>query len=566
VTRALRTLAVLLLLGAAAESALRASGWLGRRRAAARERQERDLRPGDVNVLCLGCSSVAGAAAVPAEAYPKQLERLLQDIYDQARLRVIASPRTRQDGSEVADPIADPLDLYRPRLVVLMASQADVLAPASSGGTRLEDRGGAGEGRTRTFAALERLQLFERTRLAARRLLGSRAGHEPSEASREPGTLSRLWRADAEARVAAARLAGARVLLMTAPIPPRELPAHEAVELAARLQIPLVRNDLAFDSHRGHPASAGDTLVARNAFQAIWQDDLLGLLPRASPAPEAWAAADRLELGTPAAEAYLGTGWNAPEAGPAGRFRWTEGSQAELSLDLPGPRRRILRARLDPFLEPGRLPRQRVHVLLDGRPIARLWLAEPETRLHSMAIPEPECQGRAALTLLLPDARSPAALGLSDDTRRLGLAFESLGFEDFPEALPGLHLALGTADAETYLGAGWTAAADDTRWMQAPRAELLFRWKRGAPLTLRIKVHALRPRELAGPAMTLELNGQRLDPFRVRPTDVLPAVYELTLPPAALEERNVLAFEWPVTLAGVREPPGLRVESVEWSR
>jgi hypothetical protein len=104
------------------------------------------------------------------------------------------------------------------------------------------------------------------------------------------------------------------------------------------------------------------------------------------------------------------------------------------------------------------------------------------------------------------------------------------------------------------------------RWMQAPRAELLFRWNRDEPLTLRMKVHALRPRGLAGPPMTVDLNGQRLDPFRVRPTDALPAVYELRLPPSALEERNVLAFEWPGTLASFRELPGLRVESVEWDR
>jgi hypothetical protein len=52
----------------------------------------------------------------------------------------------------------------------------------------------------------------------------------------------------------------------------------------------------------------------------------------------------------------------------------------------------------------------------------------------------------------------------------------------------------------------------------------------------------------------------------VRPTDALPAVYELALPQDLLEERNVLAFEWPGALLDFEEPPGLRVESMELAR
>jgi lysophospholipase L1-like esterase len=482
----------------------------------------------------------------------------------------------------MADQIADQLDLHRPRLIVLMAGRDNDTSLAGSHVTRFMDRGDGEALRMRTLAALERLRLFQLARHAVLRLPAR--GHaevaDPAFAERHRDALARTWRADIETIVQAAQAHGARVLLMTYHIPPPPCSAREAVELAERLDVPLVRNDLAFDALRQqnrlarhlspdgwHPASAGYALIARNAFQAIWRDDLLGLLPAAPPAPEAWPASrGRLALGTPDADPYLGTGWSGPEAGSAGRHRWTDGPRSELRLDLPGPQRRILRARVEAFLAPDVLMRQRVLVLVNGRPSARLWIAGPETRVHSVAIPEPECRGPALLTLLLPDARSPAAVGLSDDTRRLGLAFEWLGLEDFPEASPGSRLALGTAGAEAYLGAGWTVAVGGARWMQAPRAELLFRWNRDEPLTLRMKVHALRPRGLAGPPMTVDLNGQRLDPFRVRPTDALPAVYELRLPPSALEERNVLAFEWPGTLASFRELPGLRVESVEWDR
>jgi hypothetical protein len=540
----------------------------------------------------------------PAESYPKQLESLLRDFYDNPRIRTIVPPHVGQNTSQMANRIAGYLDLYQPRLVVVMAGYNNEWSLAESHVVGFLNAGGAEALQVRALVGLERLRLFKLARYAYLRLVARERSSYVREnaryawghpelvryppapwvhafAERHRDAFVRSWRADVEALLQAARARGARGLLMTYHIAPSYLPAREYAELAARLGVPLVRNDSAFDALRRqdrlarhlledawHPTPAGYALIARNAFQTIWQNDLLGL---ASPAPQpatdalAWNGS-RLLLGTHDADPYLGMGWSGPEVGSLSRHRWTDGPRAELRLDLSSPERRILRMRLDPFLAPDALPRQRVHVLVNGRPSASLWLAEPATRVHSVVIPDLECGGRASLTLLLPDARSPVRLGQSDDTRRLGVAVEWMALEDFPDEVPGTRIELGTAVAEAHLGSGWTAAEDGARWMQAPRAELLFRWEPARSAKVRMKVRALRPRQLAGPAMAVALNGQRIDPFRVRPTDALPAVYELALPGSALEERNVLAFEWPGALVDFGEPPGLSVETVELAR
>ena len=580
--RALRSLVALLLLGAVAEGALRAAGWLGRRRSAERA-PERDLRPGDITVLCLGESSTAGAGAAPAESYPRQLEGLLQDFYDRPRLRVIVPSQAGHNTSQMADRIAAELDLHRPRLIVLMAGRDNDTSLAGSHVARFMDRGDGEALRMRTLAALERLRLFQLARHAFLRLpaRGPEEAADPAFAERHRDALARTWRADVETMVQAAQAHGARALLMTYHIPPPQRSAREVAELAERLDVPLVRNDLAFDALRQenrlarhlspdgwHPAAAGYALIARNAFQAIWQDDLLGLLPAAPPAPEAWPASrGRLALGTPDADPYLGTGWSGPEAGSAGPLPLDRRAQGRAAARPSGS------AAKDPPRTRRRLPCAR-RAAAPARAHARQRPAERTALARRAADARPlrrDSRARNAEALLRsrccsPTRAPPPPSVLSDDTRRLGLAVEWLDLEDFPEAPSGSPLALGSDAAEAYLGAGWTVAVDGARWMQAPRAELLFRWNRDEPLTLRMRVHALRPRELAGPPMTVDLNGQRLDPFRVRPTDALPAVYELRLPPGALEERNVLAFEWPGALASFREPPGLRVETVEWAR
>jgi lysophospholipase L1-like esterase len=591
--RALRALVALLLAGTAAEAALRLAGRLYLRRVYTSAYRDLDPRPGDVNVLCLGESSTAGMGVAPEESYPKQLENLLRDFHDNPRIRTIVPPHVGQNTSQMANRIAGYLELYRPRLVVVMAGYNNEWSLAESSVVRFLDAGADGALQVRALAALDRLRLFKLSRYAWLRFVAREHSSYMREneryawghpelvryppapwvyafAQRQRDAFVRAWRADVELLLESARRAGAHPLLMTYHIQPSYLPPSELVSLSERLGLPLVRNDAAFDVLRAqgrlarhlledgwHPAASGYALIARNAFQSIWRN---GLAAEAA----AWTGT-KLAFGTPDPEPFLGPGWSDSEVGPVSRYRWTDGARAELRVDLGGPERRILRMRLDPFLDPVALPRQRLHLLVNGRPSASLWLGETATRVHSVVIPEPECRGPATLTLLLPDARAPARIGLGD-TRRLGVAVEWMSLEDFPDGARAARIDLGGAPAERFLGAGWSAPEDGARWMQPPRAELLFGWEPNRPATLRMKVRALRPRELAGPLMTVDLNGQRLEPFRVRPTDALPAAYELALPAASLEPRNVLAFEWPAALIDFQQPPGLLVESLELAR
>jgi len=599
-------LAVVLVAGAA-EAALRAAGRLYLRNLYVTSFQSLDPRPGDVNVLCLGESSTAGLGVDPAESYVGQLQALLRDFYDEPRIRTIVPPHVGQNTSQMANRIGDYLGLYTPRLVLVMAGYNNEWSLAESHVTRFLEGRPAQTWRVRALVFLDGFRLFKLLRYGCLRTLTRERsayladnaqyvfGHPElvrfppapwvySFARQHAAAFAAAWREDVTTIVRESRARGARPLLMTYHLNPSYLPQHEFVALATKLGVPLVRNDAAFAelarAHGSspyllddgwHPSPSGYAEIARNAFQVIWRADLLGLTP--PPAgneakPRRHWSGERLALGTAAADPYLGDGFGAPEVGPESAFRWTDGRRAELFLDLSARERRVLRMRLDPFLVPEALARQRLNILVDGCPAARWSLAEPVTRVHSVLVPEREMGGRASLTFVLPDARAPAGFGLNDDRRSLGVALEWISLEDFPVDALGHRIELRAEEAEKYLGSGWTAAEGSVRWMQAPRAELLFRRSGAGSLLLRIKVRAQRPRGLAAPSMTLDLNGWRILAFDVTLTDVLPAVYSVALPAGSLEDRNVLAFEWPSAgpLALLPEPPGLAVEWLELVR
>jgi hypothetical protein len=135
----------------------------------------------------------------------------------------------------------------------------------------------------------------------------------------------------------------------------------------------------------------------------------------ASLAPQA-----RLALGGDAAEAFLGEGWSRGE----GAFRWTDGTRAEVFVDLGGARPRVLQLRLRPRID-GTRPRPRLSVRLNGRDVATLTLSDPAPAVYAVALPEDAYAGQNRLELLTPDAVTPGGGG---DTRRLGVAVYWLRF------------------------------------------------------------------------------------------------------------------------------------------
>lgn len=133
------------------------------------------------------------------------------------------------------------------------------------------------------------------------------------------------------------------------------------------------------------------------------------------------------------AERLLGEGWSEPEATGV----WTDGDRASLVLKLtnvpPGDAELVLA--VDPFVTPDH-PELEVEVSAQGeqlgtrvfrhrRAVFRRGRAHRPVRA---VLPESvrDETGRAVLELRLHDPASPLELGLSDDSRRLGLHLRSL--------------------------------------------------------------------------------------------------------------------------------------------
>jgi hypothetical protein len=134
---------------------------------------------------------------------------------------------------------------------------------------------------------------------------------------------------------------------------------------------------------------------------------------------------------------YLAHGWGMPERG----FRWTDGQRAMIELPIaPLSGDALLEMRLWPFLAPGRVDRQTLTLLANGSEIAE-WNIRDAGAQELAAVLPAELLGDATLKIefLLPDARAPKELGLSNDDRVLGVAVQSVTIRDAHEADAQLH-------------------------------------------------------------------------------------------------------------------------------
>jgi hypothetical protein len=126
-------------------------------------------------------------------------------------------------------------------------------------------------------------------------------------------------------------------------------------------------------------------------------------------------------LGEKDAAAYLGDGWAEPE----GSTRWSVGLKSEIffNVDQPGPARLVLT--MEPFWA-RRHPSQRVRIDLNDERLVELVLDRQGRTPHAIAVPAGVMRTHNVLRLILPDARSPASVGLNEDRRVLGVRVETL--------------------------------------------------------------------------------------------------------------------------------------------
>jgi hypothetical protein len=116
-------------------------------------------------------------------------------------------------------------------------------------------------------------------------------------------------------------------------------------------------------------------------------------------------------------------------SGPENWGRWTDGNQAAIMILLPDSlKNKAVRIEL-PLVHV--LGEQRVIPSLNNRALPELRLDKPET-LVFLATEAETATGRLTLAFDLPDAKSPASLGISADTRMLGIGFKELNIEQAP--------------------------------------------------------------------------------------------------------------------------------------
>jgi hypothetical protein len=165
----------------------------------------------------------------------------------------------------------------------------------------------------------------------------------------------------------------------------------------------------------------------------------------------------------------LGSGWHEPEDG----LVWSADYRCTVGFTPPPSRQpMLLEAELVPFVDPRLLSVQRVNVLLNGENLVQ-WQATRYGFFRAW-VPAHLLSGRPVeLTFELPDSKSPIELGISGDSRQLGIALSSLRLQRIPNALLSAEWnqmsPQGDGSTETVL------------WVNREQASL-FQVTAGAPL------------------------------------------------------------------------------------
>ena len=125
-------------------------------------------------------------------------------------------------------------------------------------------------------------------------------------------------------------------------------------------------------------------------------------------------------------------------APPEPHGRWTNGHDATLgfAIDPACNRDVLLTLEVAGFLQPTTLPEQRVAVGVNGVSCGVWAIREPGWHARPIILPvlERERDGLISLSFAIPTCRAPATLGISPDTRVLGIIIRRLLFGTMPPA------------------------------------------------------------------------------------------------------------------------------------
>jgi len=268
--------------------------------------------PEAINVVCLGESSTVGIWVDPEDAYPGQLAKKLREHYQNENINVLVPPHIGQNTSQILNRIQHYIDLYQPRLLVLMlgynngwslaeSNIGKFLKPNSLEAVKIEFFVFLDKFRVfkvlrhfylKTFAVLEDKEFFKRNEYylyGHPELVYDPPSWVNNFMERNQDILIELWRYDLKKIILEAKKSGVPVLLMTYHITPSRLPIDEFVNMAMEQEVILVRNDVSFLPYikegtinnlllhdHWHPNKKGYEIIANNVFEKITTTNLLG--------------------------------------------------------------------------------------------------------------------------------------------------------------------------------------------------------------------------------------------------------------------------------------------------
>jgi len=138
-----------------------------------------------------------------------------------------------------------------------------------------------------------------------------------------------------------------------------------------------------------------------------------------------------IDLGTPSARSFLGTGWYYDEVNrtTGETFAWSRGRESELRFHLGWRRDLTIEIRCRPFEFPGATP-QVMNLGLNGRPIAEITLEPGMSVIRAVLPAGDQVEGRNRLVARYRRVDSPAAtVAGATDERELAVAWDWIRFD-----------------------------------------------------------------------------------------------------------------------------------------
>jgi arylsulfatase A-like enzyme len=171
------------------------------------------------------------------------------------------------------------------------------------------------------------------------------------------------------------------------------------------------------------------------------------------------AAPGLIDLGTPDARRFLGSGWSSDEGIPGiGTYVWAVGASSEVDIFVPAVRDLPLTFRCWPFVFP-ESPAQHVTIVLNGATVAKTAL-RPEPSDYRVDLPAAGLrEGWNHLVLHYAYARAPIEVAASPDDRPLAVAWDFIRVGE-DDAVPKTSPSVDTARRQLVVPLGASVAYD----------------------------------------------------------------------------------------------------------